>query len=312
MAHYLVTGGAGFIGSHLVERLLAEGHRVRVLDDLSTGRESNLAAVLDRIDFVRGSSADAPTVVRALEGVDGVFHQAAIPSVPRSVANPAEAHRSIVETTLTLLEAMRQTGSGRIVMASSSSIYGESPALPKHEEMKLDPLSPYAAAKLAAEVYALVYARQYGLKAVALRYFNVFGPRQDPTSEYAAVIPKFVTAALEGRRPIIYGDGRQTRDFTYVENVVEANLMAMESSVSGVAMNIAAGAQISLLDVLELLEPVAGKPIEPEFRPARVGDIKHSFADITRARELIGFVPRVEFREGLSRTADWFRSRKTS
>lgn len=308
MAHYLVTGGAGFIGSHIAERLLADGHRVRILDDFSTGRESNMAAFASRVELVTGSVADQAIVAHALKGVDGVFHQAAIPSVPRSVADPAATHRSIVEGTLALLEAMRLSGGGRLVIASSSSIYGESPALPKHEDMKAEPLSPYAAAKLAAEVYTLVYARQYGIKAVALRYFNVFGPRQDPTSEYAAVIPKFITMSQAGRSPIIYGDGLQTRDFTYVANVVEANVRAMELPVSGVTMNIAGGVQVSLLDALKALEPVVGRKVDPEFRPERAGDIKHSFADIGRARQLIGFAPAVDFNAGLRLTAEWFQT----
>lgn len=305
---YLVTGGAGFIGSHIVERLLADGHSVRVLDDLSTGSERNLAGVLDCVEFARGRVQDAAAVASALDGVDGVFHQAAIPSVPRSVANPSATHESIVDGTIVILEEMRARGGGKIVLASSSSLYGESKELPKHEEMRPDPLSPYAAAKLAAETYAMVYARLYGIKAVALRYFNVFGPRQDPKSQYSAVIPKFITAVLDGRSPIVYGDGSQSRDFTYVENVVEANLLAMNSGVSAARINIAAGGQVSLLTLIATIGDLAGREVRPEFAAPRSGDIKHSYASIHLAESLIGYRPRVGLREGLSRTMEHLKS----
>jgi UDP-glucose 4-epimerase len=308
MMRYLVTGGAGFIGSHLCERLLRDEHAVRVIDDFSTGREENIASFRDRISLVRASVADRAAVEEALDGIDGVFHLAAIPSVPRSVADPVRTHLSIVDGTLTVLEALRRRGGGRFVQASSSSIYGETDVLPKREDLLPAPLSPYAVAKLVAEHYAVVYARLYGLKTVSLRYFNVFGPRQDPKSEYAAVIPRFITAALAGEAPIIYGDGRQSRDFTYVENVVEANLLAMKSDVSGAVMNVAVGERIDLLAVVGMIGEILGREIAPRFEPARPGDIKHSYAAVDRARSLLGFSPNVDFRAGLLRTIDYFRS----
>ena len=240
--------------------------------------------------------------------MDGVFHQAAIPSVPRSIANPMATHSSIVDGTLVLLEEMRRTGRGKIVFASSSSIYGESEVLPKHEDMRPEPLSPYAVAKLNAEHYVLLYARQYAVRSVALRYFNVFGPRQDPTSEYSAVIPRFIMAALSGMRPTIYGDGLQSRDFTYVDNIVDANLLAMSSDVSGLTMNIALGERITLLDVLALIGKALGKKVEPVFEPARKGDIRHSYAAVDRASKILGFKGSVNFEAGLNRTMDFFKS----
>lgn len=305
---YLVTGGAGFIGSHLCERLLRDGHAVRALDDFSTGREENIASLRDRLELVRASVADRAAVAAALDGVDGVFHLAAIPSVPRSIADPIRTHVSIADGTLALLEEMRLRGGGRLVQASSSSIYGETEVLPKHEELLPAPLSPYAVAKLLAEHYAVVYARLYGIKTVSLRYFNVFGPRQDPKSEYAAVIPRFVTAALSGAAPVIYGDGRQSRDFTYVENVVEANLLAMNADVAGAVMNVAVGERIDLLAVIGMIGEIIGREIAPRFEPARPGDIKHSYAAVERARKLIGFAPTVDFRAGLLKTIEHFRS----
>jgi UDP-glucose 4-epimerase len=307
MMHYLVTGGAGFIGSHLCERLLRDGHAVRVLDDFSTGREENIAAIHDRVSLMRASVADRAAVKVALDGIDGVFHLAAIPSVPRSIADPIRTHVSIADGTLALLEEMRLRGGGRLVLASSSSIYGETEVLPKREDLLPDPLSPYAVAKLLAEHYAVVYARLYGIKTVSLRYFNVFGPRQDPRSEYAAVIPRFVTAALAGESPVIYGDGRQSRDFTYVENVVEANLLAMKADLAGAVMNVAVGERIDLLAVVGMIGEILGREIAPRFEPPRPGDIKHSYAAVDRARSLLGFSPSVDFRAGLLRTIDYFR-----
>jgi UDP-glucose 4-epimerase len=308
--NYLVTGGAGFIGSHIVDRLLADGHRVRVLDDFSTGREVNISGFASRVELIRGTVSDPDAVSRAMEGVDGVFHQAAIPSVPRSVAAPLITHRSIVDGTLMILEEMRRLGpeAPKMTLASSSSIYGESPALPKQEDMRPEPLSPYAVAKLDAEHYTLLYARQYGVRTVALRYFNVFGPRQDPTSEYSAVIPRFITAVLRGEQPTIYGDGGQSRDFTYVANVVEANVRAMNSDVSGVTMNIALGTQVTLLELLERIGAILGRKVEPNFQPARPGDIRHSYASIERARQLLNFEAIVDTEAGLRKTVEWFRN----
>lgn len=305
---YLVTGGAGFIGSHIVERLLADGHAVRILDDFSTGRDSNMASFIDRVELVRASVSDADAVRAALDGVDGVFHEAAIPSVPRSMAAPIATNDSIVNGTLILLEEMRRIGRGRMVFAGSSSVYGESEVLPKSEEMKPEPISPYAVAKLAAENYINVFARRGGdISAVSLRYFNVFGPRQDPTSEYSAVIPKFITAALAGKTPVIYGDGLQSRDFTYVANVVDANLLAMNSDISGVTMNIAVGERITLLDALDALGKILGRKIEARFEPARKGDIKHSYASVERSRELLNFYPKINFEAGLRKTVEFFQ-----
>jgi len=303
---YLVTGGAGFIGSHLSEKLLNDGHEVKIIDDFSTGREENIAHFVNRISLFRGSVTDRNLLRKAIDGVDGVFHQAAIPSVPRSIENPVRTHVSIVDSTLAILEELRVRG-GRMVMASSSSIYGNSPVLPKSEEMRPAPLSPYAVAKLAAEHYAAVYSNLYGIRTVALRYFNVFGPRQDPRSEYAAVIPRFITAALNGKNPVIYGDGLQTRDFTFVENVVNANILAMKSKVSGEVINIALGSRVSLLDVVEKLSGIVGRKIDIEFCPARQGDVRDSFASVEKAKQLLGYQAVIDFKEGLSRTYENFR-----
>jgi len=303
---YLVTGGAGFIGSHLSEKLLNDGHEVKIIDDFSTGREENIAHFVNRISLFRGSVTDRNLLRKAIDGVDGVFHQAAIPSVPRSIENPVRTHVSIVDSTLAILEELRVRG-GRMVMASSSSIYGNSPVLPKSEEMRPAPISPYAVAKLVAEHYAAVYSNLYGIQTVALRYFNVFGPRQDPRSEYAAVIPRFITAALNGKNPVIYGDGLQTRDFTFVENVVNANILAMKSKVSGEVINIALGSRVSLLDVVEKLSGIVGRKIDIEFCPARQGDVRDSFASVEKAKQLLGYQAVIDFKEGLSRTYEYFR-----
>ena len=303
---YLVTGGAGFIGSHLSEKLLNDGHEVKIIDDFSTGREENIAHFVNRISLFRGSVTDRNLLRKAIDGVDGVFHQAAIPSVPRSIENPVRTHVSIVDSTLAILEELRVRG-GRMVMASSSSIYGNSPVLPKSEEMRPAPFSPYAVAKLVAEHYAAVYSNLYGIRTVALRYFNVFGPRQDPRSEYAAVIPRFITAALNGKNPVIYGDGLQTRDFTFVENVVNANILAMKSKVSGEVINIALGSRVSLLDVVEKLSGIVGRKIDIEFCPARQGDVRDSFASVEKAKQLLGYQAVIDFKEGLSRTYEYFR-----
>jgi UDP-glucose 4-epimerase len=300
----LVTGGAGFIGSHLVEALLDEGHRVRVADDLSTGRRENLAHVAGRFEWVEGDLADFEICRRAAEGVGYVFHQAAIPSVPRSVAEPIRSHQSGPTATLNLLEAARQAGAQRFMLAASSSAYGDTEELPKHEKMLPRPLSPYAAGKLAGEHYVAVYAQTMGLDGVSLRYFNVFGPRQDPSSSYSGVISRFATVMARGERPVIYGDGGQTRDFTYVENVVRANLAAMRAPgpLRGEALNVGTGARVSLLDLVAAMNRVLGTALEPRFEPPRAGDVRDSQASLDRVRAALGYEPAVGFEEGLRRT----------
>ena len=301
----LVTGGAGFIGSHLVRRLLAENESVRVLDDLSTGRPENLAGcevVLIERDLVTDELGDA------VDGVSTVFHLAAVPSVPRSVSDPLGSHHAAATGTLRLLEAARKAAVRTVVTSSSSSVYGDVAAPPMRESMPTMPRSPYAVAKLAAEGYTRVFAGLYGMRTVSLRYFNVFGPRQDPTSAYAAAIPRFITAYLERRAPVVFDDGRQSRDFTYVENVVEANIRAAAAAtLAGESVNIAAGTPRSVLELLRAISSVFGYWLEPEFLPARPGDIRDSHADIALARRLIGFEPVVGFEDGLRATIDWLR-----
>jgi nucleoside-diphosphate-sugar epimerase len=313
----LVTGGGGFIGSNLVEALLRRGDDVLVLDDFSTGRRRNLARAGDwagggggRYELIEGDIRDDATVRRAMAGRELVLHQAAIPSVARSVDDPVTSHTVNVDGTLTLLLAARDAGVRRFVMASSSSLYGESPTLPKVETMPCDPISPYGLDKLAGETYCRLFTRLYGLPTIALRYFNVFGPRQDPASEYAAVIPRFVTAILAGTSPTIYGDGRQTRDFTFVANVVDANLRSAEApeSACGEAYNIACGERISLLDLVAAINRLAGGSVRASHAERRAGDIQHSLADIGKARRLLGFEPRVGLDEGLSRTIEHLRA----
>ncbi|HJR08355.1 MAG TPA: SDR family oxidoreductase [Pyrinomonadaceae bacterium] len=305
----LVTGGAGFIGSHIAATFAARGARVRVIDDLSTGHLENLEEIGGEIDFVRGSLNEEETLRRALEGVELVFHEAAIPSVPRSVDNPRESHRACAEATFSLLLAARDAGVRRIVYAASSSAYGDQPTLPKVETMPPDPLSPYAAAKLMGEYYCQVFTRTYGLETVALRYFNVFGPRQDPSSTYSGVISRFIGALSTGQTPVIYGDGEQSRDFTYVSNVVEANLRAAETTRGvGQIINVANGERITLNELLDTLKEITGNTnTQAEYREPRVGDVKHSLADITRARELLGYEPQVGLEEGLQLTIDWWK-----
>jgi nucleoside-diphosphate-sugar epimerase len=303
LAQYLVTGAAGFIGSNIVEELVRRGEAVRALDNLATGRRSNIEPFLGNIEFVEGDITDDALLASALRGVDYVLHQAALPSVPRSVEDPLSAHRANATGTLMLLIAARDAGVKRVVFASSSSVYGESPTLPKREDMPTEPLSPYAVNKLTGEEYCKVFTRLYGLPTVALRYFNVFGPRQDPKSQYAAAIPGIASRMLRGESPTIYGDGEQTRDFTYVQNVVNANLLACERDEAvGLAMNVATGERISLLDLVALLNEVLGTEIEPEFAPPRAGDVKHSLADISLARRALGYRVEVDFKEGLART----------
>ena len=313
MALHLVTGGAGFIGSHISARLLRDGHRVRVLDNLSTGRRENLQVLAatggDRFENLQGDIRDRDVCRHACEGVEFVFHQAALASVQRSVENPSDTTAVNVVGTVNIFAAARERKVRRVVCASSSSVYGDTPTLPKHEEMPLAPLSPYAASKLAGEQFARVFAMTLGLETVSLRYFNVFGPRQDPSSQYAAVIPLFIEALLAGRRPIIFGDGRQSRDFTYIDNVVEANLQAASCREgSGEAVNVACGERYSLLELLDAIGAILNRKPDPEFRPPRVGDVLHSQAAVEKARRLFAFNPGVGFQEGLRRTVEHFRS----
>lgn len=309
MQTYLVTGGAGFIGSHLVEALLKRGATVRVLDSMATGRQINLAPFQADIELLQADIRDRDAVSAAVRGCDVVLHHAALPSVQRSVEDPLLSNDINVNGTLNLLTAARAAGVQRIVFASSSSVYGDTPILPKVETMAPAPLSPYAVSKLAGERYCLVWAEVYGLPAIALRYFNVFGPRQDPASDYAAVIPRFATAMLAGRSPTIYGDGEQSRDFTYVQNVVEANLMAASApaSVSG-AFNIAAGDRISLLALVARINQLIGSDIKPIHAAAKPGDVRHSQAGIEAVGAALGWEPSVSFDEGLRRTVEHFRA----
>ncbi len=310
MAHYLVTGGAGFIGSNLVHALLARGEQVRVLDNFSTGRAQNLADVEARIELVRGDITDPAAVAHAMKGIDYVLHQAAIPSVPRSIDDPVSSDFANVHGTVTLLDAARRNQIKRFVYAASSSAYGEkAPGESKVETMHSDPLSPYAASKLAGEHYLRVFYVSYGLPTVALRYFNIFGPRQDPRSQYAAVIPNFVTAALHDRPATIYGDGLQSRDFCFVENAVEANLKACTAEgAAGELFNVACGEATSLLDVIGALGRAVGKTVVVNHEPARTGDIRHSLATIDKAKRILGYSGGIKFEEGLRRTVDWYRT----
>jgi UDP-glucose 4-epimerase len=309
MSLCLVTGGAGFVGSHLVDGLLQAGHSVRVLDNLSTGSLANLAQVRQRIDLIEGDITDPETVHTAMRGVAWVFHEAALASVPRSVADPVATNRACVDGTINVLLAARDAKVQRVVYAASSSAYGASPSLPKRETDLPLPLSPYAVAKLAAEHYCAAFSEVYGLETVRLRYFNVFGPRQPPDSPYAAVIPRFLEAMLAGKSPIIYGDGLQSRDFTYVADVVQANLLAAKApGVSGKIFNIACGRRSSLLDLVDRINSLLGTKIKPIHEPARAGDVKHSQADITRAQAELCYAPKVEIEEGLRKCVDYFRA----
>jgi UDP-glucose 4-epimerase len=310
MATCLVTGGAGFIGSHLVEALLEQGWRVRVLDNFSTGDRANLDGVLQRIDLVEGDITELETVRAATRGCEVVFHQAALASVPRSVANPLATHRACVDGTLHVLLAARDAGVRRVVYAASSSAYGNSARLPKGESDPTAPLSPYAVAKLAGEQYCAAFSEVYRLETVRLRYFNVFGPRQTPDSPYAAVIPLFIQALATGKRPTIHGDGRQSRDFTYIADVVQANLRAAEApGVSGRVYNVACGARTSLLELIDHLNALLGTRISPVHTAARAGDVKHSLADIQRARDELGYRPATDVPAGLKRCLEWWRQR---
>lgn len=304
MALHLITGGAGFIGSSIAEALLTAGERVRVLDDFSSGRRENLASLPGAVELIEGTIANPATVARAMEGVQVVFHEAAIPSVTRSVEDPPASMLAGVQGTTHVLDEARRARVKRVVFAASSAAYGESPALPKVETMPPDPLSPYAASKLAGEHLMRIFAQLYGLETVCLRYFNVFGPRQDPKSEYAAVVPRFITAAIRKERAIVFGDGEQTRDFCHIDNAVRANLLAAGSPkrLRGEVVNIACGERTSLNQLLGAIAELSGTRVEPDYRPARAGDIRDSLADIRAARELLGYEPLVGVREGLART----------
>ncbi|GAB4318575.1 MAG: SDR family oxidoreductase [Candidatus Sumerlaeia bacterium] len=309
MASFLVTGGAGFIGSHIVERLVGEGEAVRVLDDLSTGRMENIAPFLDKIEFIRGSLTDPDVCLRACDGVDFVLHQGAIPSVPRSVDDPVRSHEANVTGTVNLLNAARRCKVRRVVYAASSSAYGNQAVQPKSEDQRPAPLSPYAVSKLAGEHYCAAWWHCYGLETISLRYFNVFGPRQNPRSQYAAVIPRFIAALLHGEPPPVHGDGLQSRDFTFVANNVHANLLAVRAKQTrGEVVNIACGTSFTLLDLIAALNDILGVNVAPRFLPPRPGDVKHSLAALEAARALIGYEPIVGFKEGLQRTVEWFKA----
>jgi len=315
MSKVLVTGGAGFIGSNLTEALLQRGHSVRVLDDFSTGKRENL--IFDHADasleIVEGDIRFLGTCQRAVKGMEYVFHQGALPSVQRSVEDPETSNAVNVGGTLNILLAARENGVKRVMYAASSSVYGDTPTLPKHEEMPPNPLSPYALQKFVGEQYCRLFYQLYGLETVSLRYFNIFGPKQDPNSLYSAVIPKFIDALLEERPPIIFGDGEQSRDFTYIENVVQANLLAMSADhLHGEAINIACGKRISLNQLLSVLKQILGSKQSPIYQEARKGDVKHSLADIHKGKKIIDYEPNVGIEAGLKKTVDFFRGQKKS
>jgi len=312
MGLYLVTGGAGFIGSSIARALLARGDGVRIVDNFSTGKRENLADIIDRVELLEGDIRDEKVLGKAIAGVEVVFHEAAIASVPQSMAEPLENHAVNATGTMRVLEAARRAGVRRVVYAASSAAYGDEPTLPKVETMPPAPISPYGATKLAGEVAMQVYARAFGLETVCLRYFNVFGPRQDPKSEYAAVIPKFITAALAGKQPRIFGDGKQSRDFCHIDNVVEANFAAAAADAgraSGRVFNVGCGESIDLNRVVALIGDILGKKLEALHEPERAGDIKHSWGDVSAARAALGFRASVSFTEGLRRTIEWYKSK---
>jgi nucleoside-diphosphate-sugar epimerase len=311
MAHYLVTGGAGFIGSHLAEELVRRGDRVRVADSLVTGRRSNLDHIPD-VEFLEGDLSDLDVARRAVDGVDFVLHQAAIPSVPRSVQDPITSNRANVDATLNVLVASRDADVRRVVFAGSSSAYGDTPTLPKREDMPTRPLSPYALQKVVGEQYLQMFTRLYGLETVSIRYFNVFGPRQDPSSPYSGVISVFATALLDGRAPTIYGDGEQTRDFTYIANVVDGVLRAVEADgASGEVINVATSGRVSLNVLFETMRRLIGVDVRPVYAAPRQGDVRDSQADITKAQRILGYQPTVSFEDGLQRTVEWYRASRS-
>ena len=308
MDKFLVTGGAGFIGSNICTKLVSQGCSVRVIDNLLTGKKSNLAGIADKIEFIEADMGNAAAARAAMKGIDVVLHEGALPSVPRSIDDPALTHRHCVDATFTLLMAARDAKIKRFVYAASSSAYGDTPILPKVETMPVNPLSPYAAAKLMCEYYCSVFYKVFGLETISLRYFNVFGPNQDPTSQYAAAIPAFVTSILKDTPPTIYGDGEQSRDFTYVDNVVEANLLAARAKqTKGEVINIACGEAITVNAIIDMINKIVGKNVKPTYVPSRKGDVKHSLADITQAKKLIGFKPVVSFKDGLKKAIEWYR-----
>lgn len=312
MALYLITGIAGFIGSSLARALLSRGERVRGVDNFSTGKQENLGEILHDIDFHEADINDLNAMHKACAGVDFVLHQAAIPSVPKSVLDPLASNRANVDGTVNVLVAARDAKVKRVVYAASSSAYGDTPTLPKHEAMTPDPISPYAVAKLASEHYMISFYRCYQLETVALRYFNVFGPRQDPSSPYSGVLAKFITLMLRGEQPTIHGDGEQSRDFTYIDNAIEANLLACEapaSQAAGQVFNVATGRRITLHETFKALQKLTSYNGQPKYGPERGGDIKHSLADISKAEARLGYKPKVDFEEGLRRTVEWYRGR---
>jgi len=308
MERFLVTGGAGFIGSNICRKLISDGCFVRVIDNLLTGKKSNLAGIIDRIEFIEADMGDEKTARSAMKDIDFCLHQGALPSVPRSIDDPAATHKHCVDATFTLLLAARDAGIKRFVYASSSSAYGDTPTLPKVETMPASPLSPYAVGKLVGEYYAKVFYKVFGLETISLRYFNVFGPHQDPTSQYAAAIPAFVTAILKDKPPTVFGDGEQSRDFTYIDNVVDANLLAARAEhTAGEVLNIACGQAVTVNETIDVINDLLGKDIKLFYTDPRPGDVKHSLADIALAEKTIGYKPTVPFKQGLQKAIDWYR-----
>jgi UDP-glucose 4-epimerase len=309
MERFLVTGGAGFIGSNICRKLVSVGCFVRVIDNLLTGKKRNLVSIIDKIDFIEADMGDEKIARNVMKDIDIVLHQGALPSVPRSIDDPAATHKHNVDATFTLLLAARDAGIKRFVYASTSAVYGDTPTLPKVETMPQMPLSPYAVSKLVGERYAEVFYKVFGLETVSLRYFNIFGPNQDPTSQYAAAIPAFITAILKDQQPTIFGDGRQSRDFTFVDNVVEANLLAARAKhTAGEALNIACGQSVTVNEVIDILNELLGKNIKPIYADPRPGDVKHSLADISLAQKTINYKPKIQFKQGLQLAIDWYRN----
>lgn len=306
---YLVTGGAGFIGSNIAEHLVGQGKSVRIFDDFSSGKRENVRPFAGKVEIVEGDLRDPKSIQHAANGVRFVLHLGAMPSVTRSVEDPRATHEANVTGTFNLLLAARDAGAQRVVFTSSSSVYGDTPTLPKREDMTPSPLSPYAVHKITGEYYGRIFWQLYGLETISLRYFNVFGPRQDPQSQYAAVIPRFITAILKDESPTIFGDGRQTRDFSHVENIIDANLLACQApkTALGESFNIACGGRISLLDLVDTVNKIMGKNIQPKFEAPRPGDILHSQADISKAEKLLGWKPRVSFPDGIAKTIAWYQ-----